>query len=224
MWKRTSLLVLCILLTSCSNDAQAPMATLTALAVAGTLSPSLFHFASNSCVAPCWQGITPQITDKTAAETIMDGLIHSSVIGQDMRFYNGYEEKGYSVELDYEEEKVYLTRVYPSIDNRPLLSEVIDFLGPPDRVCLLAGTIPDSDREYETHILYLNRGIWLSSRSEFEETDGKGQLVSDLKLTDITFFSPQEQFKSLEGERTVKILEHAHRWEGYVDYEVYSKY
>ena len=153
----------------------------------------------------------------------MDELIHYSVIGTDIRFYNGYDERGYSVKLVYNGEKVYLTRIYPS-ENIPQLGEVIDFLGSPDVVCLLSGTIPDSDPEYETDIVYLDRGVWLSSSQEFEEIEGKGELHPELKLNEITFFSPEEKFELLEGDRTEKILQCARKWEGYVGYEIQSKY
>ena len=104
-----------------------------------------------------------------------------------MRFYNGYNESGYSVKLVYSGEKVYLTRIYPS-ENEPQVGEVVDFLGSPDVVCLLSGTIPDGNPGYETNIVYLNRGIWLSSNQEFDEMEGNGQLKPDLGLNEITFF------------------------------------
>jgi hypothetical protein len=219
MWKNALFLVFYILLAGCSKA----ITDSTSADAIGTLQPSLFHFASINCLAPCWQGITPGITDKATADSIMDGLIHFSSISSNIRFYDGYNEKGYSVELVYSGEKVYLTRIYPS-ENKPQIGEVIDFLGPPDAVCLLAGTIPDNDPEYETDVLYLKRGIWLSSWLKFDEMDGKGQLMPDLNLTEITFFSPEEKFELLEGNRTAKILKCVRDWEGYVGYKIQSKY
>jgi len=222
MLKKMIFPFICMLLAGCSS-AIISLATPSPTVDFETLPPSLFHFASQRCFAPCWQGITPATTDKASAEGIMDGLIRYSVIGKNMRFYNGYAENGYSVQLIYRGEKVYLTRIYLS-ENVPSLREVIDFLGAPDLVCLLIGEITDNDPEYETDILYLNRGVWLSSSQAFQEKENKGQLHPDLKLNEITFFRPEEDFELLEGDRTKKILRCASKWEGYVGYQIQSKY
>ena len=81
MWKKTLLSVLCIPLADCSSARTGLTVPSPSAAAIGTLRPSLFHFASSNCLAPCWQGITPAITDKATAEGIMDGLIHYSVLG-----------------------------------------------------------------------------------------------------------------------------------------------
>ena len=216
MWRRAVLLVSCILLAGCSktNAGLSP-------SVIKNLPPSLVYFASEGCQAPCWQGIAPGTTDRASAKKSVYEFIHSSASWNDGIFFNGYNEVGYSVELFFSGEKVRLTRILPS-ENKPRLGEVIDLLGRPERVCLNYFQVPDSVPTYRTDIVYLKRGIWLSSDAEFTMVDNHGHLSRSLDFNQITFFNPREKFNSLGGDRTDKIMQCAQKWKGFTRYEYQS--
>lgn len=168
------------------------------------------------CEAPCWENIIPGKTTAAEAERVFGEMSYVSDIQSYPRLTGGYGAIEFTVENELPgfvvfnpEEPKEVWEISPPI-GLVKLSEVMRAYGEPSHIVAYAYPPPDiyAAIVYGMNIIYLNKGIYLSS---YNHPEKKPDLLAD-PLLYVSFFPPTK-----EGLETLRSSEYMQKWEGMCD-------
>lgn len=204
-----------------------------------TPMPNLFHFVDKNCVAPCWKGIIPGTTDSATAVSIVSAVGHQPFVVQgsasievDSKVYN-YEgsyfrlNNGDNFDLAFRDGVVSRIQIH-MYENKPTLDEIVQVFGRPDSVCAIDVSVPDTEPSYETHIVYRDRGIWLSSYDTLIRTgDGRATITPGMEISQVTLFTPGDDLRLVMVQFSYPVhvlglvIDCLRKWKDYGSYEYF---
>ncbi|MFQ5401090.1 MAG: hypothetical protein ACE5E7_16020 [Anaerolineae bacterium] len=197
------------------------------------LPPDTSYLEGKPCAAPCWQGITPGITDEaTALKIISDPtLVEQDSIRGGINSIDpsrsGYiyrRVSGGSGGIGLKDGIVYRIGIRPG--NDLTLGEVINAFGIPDFV-----HVEDSSQErycYAVDLYYLEKGIWVNTgvceepNSTYKLLERTAWVDPDIEVGGLTFFEPGPDLRSVlidsllfTSDNAEAIIAYAFPWEDF---------
>jgi len=195
--------------------------------------PDTSYLEGKPCAAPCWQGITPGVTDaKTALKIISDPTlveqdsIRGGIDSKDSS-RSGYTYRlvsGGSGSIGLKDGIVYGIDIGPS--NDLTLGEVVNAFDTPDFV-----HVEDSSQErycYAVDLYYLEKGIWVNAgvckepNSTYRLLERTAWVDPEIEVGGLTFFEPRPDLKSalvdallFTSDNAEVITAYAFPWKGF---------
>lgn len=155
------------------------------------------------CPAPCWQGITPGVTNEATVRAVIS---NPDLVKQDSIQYEinptdpsvttyTFRVSDDSTSIHLKNGTVYLI----GLARGPTLQEIIAAFGPPDMVYAVRRANPHSPYDYyEAHFFYPKKGIWLygsecadQCNASFFSTNGDVYVRFDMGIHAIFLFQPR---------------------------------
>jgi hypothetical protein len=203
--------------------------------------PDTGYLEGTPCAAPCWQGITPGITDEmTALKIISDpALVEQDSIkgGINPRdpSRSGYTYRrvsGGSGSIGLKDGIVYGIDIGPGDDLT--LGDIIDAFDIPDFV-----HVQDASQErycYGVDLYYLEKGIWINAgvckekNSTYKLLEQTAWVDPDIEVGGLTFFEPASDLRSVLVDSLLftpdsyaqDIVTNAYLWKGFDFYPLAS--
>lgn len=207
--------------------------------------PDTRYLMGTPCAIPCWEGITPGVTDEKTALTIItdsnlveQDSIKSAASQRDLA-RSGYvyrRSAGGSGSLSINEGTVYRIDIRPS-SPPPLFSDIVDVFGPPDLVQIDSKT--DEGICYDVNLYYILRGLWVSGGGCYSDNEeyairignseepNEANVHPHIPTSNLTLFQPGETLEAiltnsllLDAEATRHIATYSNSWTGFGFYPV----
>jgi hypothetical protein len=154
--------------------------------------------SKNSCAEPCWQNLTPGISDQDDVDKFINSLNAKEWPGRKFHTYDSgctwirltdakiSENAKAVVDLSIEASK--LTFVQSDHINLPKLEQVINHFGDPEYFKAVLGIGPDGEI-YVLEIYYPSKGIAFTMATD---KDDVGYIKPDMQIDSVQYFVPSD--------------------------------
>ncbi len=203
------------------------------------------YLTSNPCSAPCWQGVTPGITDNETAFSIISNLNFieqdsiKRTVQQDTSLISGYvyrTKSGGSGSIGLSDGIVNRIDLRPGA-TPPLFRDIMEVFGPPESV--LINEKSDADTCYDVNLFYPAKGAWIrgggcySNNPDFAieistgSSPNRANVFPEIPVVSLTFFQSKQNLdealiSSLFFDATYVqyIITYSVPWSGYGTYPI----
>lgn len=209
-----------------------PLASVT-LASCMVSQPDTSFLDDYPCAAPCWQGITPGVTDE---HTALEILSNPALVEQDT--LRGGPHSDDPSRSGYHFRRVgaggggigftdgLVDRIDLNLAGTVMLVEVVGSFGDPDFV-----RVEDTGQDrycYGVDLFYVQKGVWIVAgtcrgrSSPYEVFDGLARVSPEIGVGGVRYGMPRETLKALlldslqfAPESVPRLVEQAQPWAGY---------
>ena len=183
------------------------------------------YLAGTPCVVPCWQGITPGITDEmTALKIVQDSQVveqDSIITGTNSVRY--YRTDGGSGRISIKDGIVYKVEIRPA-PKQLTLGEAIDAFGAPEFIYIKTNLLEFSC--VDINLLYPQKGLIIKSGfcGENNIVYENIEVSESMEVFNISLFEPNADIESfliqsqLKPEIAHNIAQYAKPWIGFGSY------
>lgn len=193
--------------------------------------PDISYLTGIPCTYPCWQGITPGITDEVSVISILtnpDLVVQDSLrMGRDkaITWFHYHRTTGGTGSVLLKDGIVYRIDINPEF--HLTLADLINAGITPDFVRVQM----DSSQVacYGAALYDVDNGVWIKTgKCNEKSASGQGfitldgEISAEMRVTGLTFIQPDKEFESflrkslqLSPQTMEKIITNAHVWVGY---------
>lgn len=188
----------------------------------------------NSCATPCWQGITPGLTNEQLTIKIVSELNFVENDSIEIRSSEAATSIGFSFSgqgtglIDIKNGVVTEISIRPG--NDPDLGELLTYFGDPNFVYV--EETPTNFICYTADLFYTEKGVWIEaticqeSFTDYEVVNNEAKIYSGMKVDYVSFLEPTTNLESMMINAGVsdnfssKLTTNAASWLGYGFYKL----